>query len=317
MYCARCGQLLGVADRLCPACGLDLNGSGAIRMTKGEWPGSQARVWTRTHNPRPRSVTPHEPGSRTPVAGPGAVQPSTSPAPGSAPINPANQLTPPRQPAPAAQATAGPTTGEPTAPSTPARVAALVEPELDLSTVDLSQFDLDEDLTTPIQQVSQALEERHARRNRMALTVLSIAVLAALIPLSIVVYNLLNLPGAGAATPSPKPTKAVSTPAKASTKPSTGSSTKPTKAPSSQASSAPPPFPKGTRECSQEVAASNNTSCEFATNVAEHVDRKRTGSWQISAHSPVTNRDYTMNCSRAEFIVCSGGNAAVVYVRPS
>ncbi|QTH59249.1 hypothetical protein J5O04_10635 [Corynebacterium hindlerae] len=59
------------------------------------------------------------------------------------------------------------------------------------------------------------------------------------------------------------------------------------------------------------------TSCEFARAVATAAAGK-TGSFEVTATSPVTNQNYTMNCSGTDAeTVCTGGNNASVVLRPA
>jgi hypothetical protein len=64
------------------------------------------------------------------------------------------------------------------------------------------------------------------------------------------------------------------------------------------------------------AAANDHTSCPFALNVRDqYVGSGGNGSAvSITAHSPVTNKDYTMQCSGSQPVTCSGGNDAVVYL---
>lgn len=71
------------------------------------------------------------------------------------------------------------------------------------------------------------------------------------------------------------------------------------------------------KACSPDVAVNSTTSCPFAQNVAAAV-------WaagpmeplRVRAHSPVTNRTYDLTCTRGEWIRCTGGTNAIVYVLP-
>lgn len=59
------------------------------------------------------------------------------------------------------------------------------------------------------------------------------------------------------------------------------------------------------------------TSCEFARAIATAAAGK-TGSFEVTATSPVTNQNYTMNCSGTDAeTVCTGGNNASVVLRPA
>ncbi|RLP08264.1 hypothetical protein [Propionibacterium australiense] len=99
--------------------------------------------------------------------------------------------------------------------------------------------------------------------------------------------------------------------------PATSVSSYPTTAPSATSSEA-LAWPVGATECSPPVAAGNEqTSCQFALNVASAWERSPKGQTEtIQAHSPVTGQDYTMTCaSISGYTTCSGGNDAVVYIR--
>lgn len=84
-------------------------------------------------------------------------------------------------------------------------------------------------------------------------------------------------------------------------------------------STTPPPLPTGAATCSGTDGVGRNTatSCDFAANVADAV-RKSPESTpsQVTAYSPVTKKTYELTCTREEWVVCKGGNNAVVYVWP-
>lgn len=86
--------------------------------------------------------------------------------------------------------------------------------------------------------------------------------------------------------------------------------------PSASPSNAEPvAWPEGTRECSATVAASRNTSCEFATNVATQWASDQ--SEQLRAYSPVTAKWYELTCEHSDqLVVCRGGVNAAIYLRP-
>lgn len=83
----------------------------------------------------------------------------------------------------------------------------------------------------------------------------------------------------------------------------------------------PPPSdvfpPSGASLCSGSttVAVNAATSCEFAMNVAAAIPAGSTGSFTVTATSPVTQKDYQMSCVRGTYTVCSGGVNALVYVK--
>lgn len=96
-------------------------------------------------------------------------------------------------------------------------------------------------------------------------------------------------------------------------------STAPSPSPSPSASPSQAAFPDGATRCSDTVAVNASTSCQFALNVetAFRSAGATSGTVQVTATSPVTNRDYTMSCVVAAGSVtsCTGGNNAVVYLR--
>jgi len=75
--------------------------------------------------------------------------------------------------------------------------------------------------------------------------------------------------------------------------------------------------PAGATLCagSDTVAVNATTSCEFAANVAAAIPTDATGSFVVTAHSPVTNKDYEMSCQAGTYTVCTGGVNAIVYVK--
>ncbi|MET8872385.1 protein kinase [Nocardia sp. NPDC004604] len=88
------------------------------------------------------------------------------------------------------------------------------------------------------------------------------------------------------------------------------------------------PLPAGAKPCAQLYPALGRftssaigttvTSCAFAEEVRKaYADGGDTAitDRSIIAHSPVSNRDYTMNCTAGDqFATCSGGENAIVYV---
>lgn len=75
--------------------------------------------------------------------------------------------------------------------------------------------------------------------------------------------------------------------------------------------------PAGATACpgSADLAVGSNTSCQFAANIAAAIPPGASGSFQITANSPVTGKDYQMNCTRTTHIMCTGGDNATVYIR--
>ncbi len=85
--------------------------------------------------------------------------------------------------------------------------------------------------------------------------------------------------------------------------------------PSASSSEAFPP--SGATLCtgSDSVAVGANTSCEFGANVAAGIPPGASGTFQVTANSPVTGKDYVMSCTKTTYTVCTGGNNASVYVK--
>ena len=75
--------------------------------------------------------------------------------------------------------------------------------------------------------------------------------------------------------------------------------------------------PNGATLCSGSttVAVNSTASCEFALNVAAAIPAGSSGSFTVTANSPVTQKDYQMACVRGTYTVCTGGVNAVVYVK--
>lgn len=64
------------------------------------------------------------------------------------------------------------------------------------------------------------------------------------------------------------------------------------------------------------AVGSNVTSCEFSEEVRfEYISQpQRGGTATVNAFSPATSQTYTMTCSGAAVVTCTGGNNAVVYL---
>ena len=75
--------------------------------------------------------------------------------------------------------------------------------------------------------------------------------------------------------------------------------------------------PNGATLCSGSttVAVNSTTSCQFALNVAAAIPSGSSGSFSVTANSPVTQKDYQMACLRGTYTVCTGGVNALVYVK--
>jgi hypothetical protein len=67
----------------------------------------------------------------------------------------------------------------------------------------------------------------------------------------------------------------------------------------------------GSKDCGSGVTANAATTCSFALNVADAY-RASGGASKIDVYSPVTKQTYTMFCTGASSITCTGGNNAVV-----
>lgn len=72
-------------------------------------------------------------------------------------------------------------------------------------------------------------------------------------------------------------------------------------------------IPSGATSCADDVYAGPNTSCEFAFNTATNYYGSG-GSTNIDVFSPVTGKNYVMNCVGSSPTVCTGGNNASVYL---
>lgn len=84
-------------------------------------------------------------------------------------------------------------------------------------------------------------------------------------------------------------------------------------------SSEPQALPKDSTSCEQGRIAvpKKGTSCAFAREVAKKVADadSEARSFSVDARSPVTKKDYTMDCTRdGALVTCTGGTGAVVYV---
>jgi len=120
----------------------------------------------------------------------------------------------------------------------------------------------------------------------------------------------------GAVTTSPSGAATSAPPAASATPPASASrpASRSSAAPSASGAAAFPPA--GATSCSDTVAAGPNTSCEFAANVAAALPALSAGATQVvTAVSPVTGQSYQMTCVRADYVTCTGGTNATVYVR--
>ena len=160
--------------------------------------------------------------------------------------------------------------------------------------------------------VRAAASRQHTRRNRMAVVVLGLALLAAVVPIVIVSWQFFNLsPDSAIASPSASQTPASQAP----------SSQPPSSAVSSPTASRPStptrlPWPAYALSCGADVAVNKQTSCAFAVVVLGKVDRTRTDPFEVTAVSPVTQQTYTLSCTRPDFIVCTGGRSVRILLQP-
>ncbi|MFC6715703.1 hypothetical protein [Branchiibius cervicis] len=133
------------------------------------------------------------------------------------------------------------------------------------------------------------------------------------------------LPTATPTSPTPTQPSPTSTESSTSAQSSTTSSTSSSSTSSSTSSSstqsststAAGTFPAGAKVCAPTVGGNARASCGFATNVAAAaagpIGQGQT-QFQVTAHSPATGRDYTLNCVRTDLVTCSTDTGAEVYV---
>ena len=72
----------------------------------------------------------------------------------------------------------------------------------------------------------------------------------------------------------------------------------------------------GTTSCGGDLSVGPNTSCSFAQNVEQAYDQSAGGSTVVTAHSPVTGLNYTIDCTGGSPHRCTGGtthNASVYF----
>lgn len=136
------------------------------------------------------------------------------------------------------------------------------------------------------------------------------------------------LPTATATSPTPTQTSTEPSPAPTSSETSTSqsptttsSSTSPTTSSSTSSetstSTAAGTFPAGAKVCAPTVGGNARASCGFATNVAAAAAGPISdgqAQFQVTAHSPATGRDYTLNCVRTDLVTCSTDTGAEVYL---
>ncbi|MFZ1412060.1 MAG: hypothetical protein WAS07_11420, partial [Micropruina sp.] len=83
------------------------------------------------------------------------------------------------------------------------------------------------------------------------------------------------------------------------------------------ANQTPAALPSGAKICQPGVARGGSASCDFAVNVATEVwalEGDLPASFEVTAFSPVTKKDYDLACVNAAWIECRGGSAAIIYV---
>jgi len=148
---------------------------------------------------------------------------------------------------------------------------------------------------------------------RGAIILLALLVIAAIVG-GVLWFTGGNSPigGSGATTKSPSASTSASG-SKASGTPSKVQSA--TVTPSATPSDAFPPSGATLCSGSTTVAVNAATSCEFAQNVAAAIPADASGSFVVTATSPVTQKDYAMNCVKGTYTVCTGGANALVYVK--
>jgi hypothetical protein len=146
-----------------------------------------------------------------------------------------------------------------------------------------------------------------------------VIMLLVLLVVAAIAGGVLWFTGGGSPTPHsqmttlPTATQASAPAGKASGTPSAAQSA--TSTPSATPSDAFPP--NGATLCSGSttVAVNSTTSCQFALNVAAAIPAGSSGSFTVTANSPVTQKDYQMACLRGTYTVCTGGVNALVYVK--
>lgn len=87
------------------------------------------------------------------------------------------------------------------------------------------------------------------------------------------------------------------------------------KSPTGTPADAFPPVGSNLCQGSTTVAVNSTTSCEFATNVAGAIPSGASGTFVVTATSPVTQKAYEMICVKGTYTVCTGGVNAMVFVK--
>ncbi len=119
----------------------------------------------------------------------------------------------------------------------------------------------------------------------------------------------------GSTPASSKPASSSASSAKASGSASGSSSATAPKTPTGTPADAFPPAGSALCQGSTSVAVNSTTSCEFANNVAAAIPPSASGTFVVTATSPVTNKAYEMTCVKGTYTVCTGGNNAMVFVK--
>jgi serine/threonine-protein kinase len=76
-----------------------------------------------------------------------------------------------------------------------------------------------------------------------------------------------------------------------------------------------PPADSTLCQGSTTVAVNSTTSCEFANNVVAAIPASASGTFVVTATSPVTQKAYEMICVKGTYTVCTGGVNAMVFVK--
>lgn len=309
MYCARCGTPLQASELSCAHCGADLTAFGGIRLTDPKLSGEP--IAAAANEPADEvDADPTSPADpQAAAAGHGVIDPWSIGESGSSEISAQDQD--PSQPG---LETGTQRIGGVSVVAGQAEVAAKqpqAAPAPKADAVEAAGSDVLTRLKVQDKQWARMVGVDMARptgRTMVALLIL-LGAIAAMLLLMAGFMNLdriiLGRPSAPTSTvyvtqsPSPEETTQQAPPA-TTTAPSTPPSIEVPKTPA---------LPQGAKACGSDVWASAQTSCEFANAVAAQVDKKMTGTERLVVHSPVTKRDYTVECTAAEGISCIGIDA--------
>lgn len=122
-------------------------------------------------------------------------------------------------------------------------------------------------------------------------------------------------PAGSSSTATSKSASGAASSAKASGSTSGSASASAPKTPTGTPADAFPPAGSALCQGSTTVAVNSTTSCEFANNVAKAIPAGASGTFVVTATSPVTQKDYEMICVKGTYTVCTGGNNAMVFVK--